>query len=145
MKAVMLGFCCALAAFQAATALRAEESGNARAPLLASITVSGAPGDGEQSLTRALYNELGGAGVQQAPSEAASVYEIEGVVKIAPAQRGKESVVINWIVFDPDGNTLGHVSQGKIVRKGALDRAWGSIAAGAASAAADGILKLLPH
>jgi hypothetical protein len=46
-------------------------------------------------------------------------------------------------VFDAEGNTLGHVSQTKSVRKGALDKAWGPAAKAAANAASVEIMELL--
>ena len=43
---------------------------------------------------------------------------------------------VGWSVFEPDGTTLGGVSQTKLVRKGSLDRKWGAAADAAARAAA---------
>jgi hypothetical protein len=52
-------------------------------------------------------------------------------------------VRIDWTIFGPDGNTLGGVSQTRIVRKGSLDRKWGPAADAAARAAAWEISKLI--
>lgn len=110
---------------------------------LAYVTVAGAPGDGEQALTKALYDALAAQGVKQANFNDTHVYEIEGIVRVEADAGGKQSVKINWIVFDADGNTLGHVAQTKSVRKGSLDKAWGPAAKAAAGAAVGEIMELL--
>jgi hypothetical protein len=133
-----------LALAVSASAADKEAKGQDETPF-AYVTVAGAPGDGGQSLTKALNDQLLAAGVKQAPADATKVFEIEGIVRIEDAKGGKQSIQITWIVFDPEGNTLGHVSQTKIIRKGTLDKKWGPAANAAASAAVDGIVKLLPR
>jgi hypothetical protein len=135
---------CCLALAVSASAADKEAKGQDEAPL-AYVTVAGAPGDGSQALTEALYHQLLTAGVKQAPAAATKVFEIEGIVRVNDAKDGKQSVQITWIVFDSEGNTLGHVSQTKAIRKGSLDKTWGPAADAAASAAVDGIVKLLPR
>jgi len=110
---------------------------------LAYISVAGAPGDGEQALAAALGKRLSAAGVRTATSLAANVYSVEGVVKVTAVKGGRQSVRIDWTIFAPDGNTLGGVSQTRIVRKGSLDRKWGPTADTAARAAAWEISKLI--
>lgn len=108
------------------------------------VTVAGAPGDGEQALTKALYDALAPRGVKQASFNDTNVYEIEVIVRVVePDKAGKQSVKINWIVFDAEGNTLGHVSQSKSIRKGSLDKVWGPAAKAAAGAASGEIMELL--
>ena len=108
------------------------------------VTVAGAPGDGEQALTKALYDVLAPQGVKQASFNDTNVYEIEVIVRVVePDKAGKQSVKINWIVFDAEGNTLGHVSQSKSIRKGSLDKVWGPAAKAAAGAASGEIMELL--
>jgi hypothetical protein len=121
----------------AAPALAAERS--------AFIDVAGAPGDGEQALERALSDRLLDQGFAIKTMPAADAYEIQGTVRLAPAARGKENVRIDWTIFGPEGTRLGNVTQVKEIRKGSLDRHWGSAADAAADAAAHDILKLLPH
>jgi hypothetical protein len=110
---------------------------------LAYISVAGAPGDGEQALAAALGKRLSAAGVKTATSLAANVYSVEGIVKMTAVKGGRQSVRIDWTIFGPDGNTLGGVSQTRIVRKGSLDRKWGASADAAARAAAREIAKLI--
>ena len=110
---------------------------------LAYISVAGAPGDGEQALAAALGKRLSAAGVKTAASLAANVYSVEGIVKMTAVKGGRQSVRIDWTIFGPDGNTLGGVSQTRIVRKGSLDKKWGPTADAAARAAAWEISKLI--
>jgi hypothetical protein len=110
---------------------------------LAYIAVAGAPGDGEQALAAALGKRLSAAGVKTATSLAANVYSVEGIVKVTAVKAGRQSVRIDWTIFGPDGNTLGGVSQTRIVRKGSLDKKWGPTADAAARAAAREIAKLI--
>jgi hypothetical protein len=110
---------------------------------LAYVTVAGAPGDGEQALAKALYEALAARGVKQASFTDTNVYEIQVIVRLEAGTGGRQDVKINWIVFDAEGNTLGHVSQTKSVRKGSLDKVWGGAAKAAANAASGEIIELL--
>lgn len=112
---------------------------------LAYIAVVGAPGDGEKALADALAKRLAAIGIAAGSAQAVNVYLVEGTVKLVAAKNGRQGVRIDWIVFAPDGKTLGGVSQMKLVRKGSLDKKWGSAADAAASAAAAEIAKLLPQ
>lgn len=106
--------------------------------------VSGAPGDGQRSLTVALKKRLYAGGVKLANGPAVNVYLVKGSVKLADASGGKQSIRIDWQVLDPNGRKLGTVSQQNTIPKGSLNGPWGAIADAAAGAAADGIIKLLP-
>ncbi|HSD91418.1 MAG TPA: hypothetical protein VLB11_00125 [Methyloceanibacter sp.] len=106
--------------------------------------VSGAPGDGQRSLTVALKKRLYAGGIKLANGPAVNVYTVKGSVKLADASGGKQSIRIDWQVLDPNGKKLGTVSQQNTIPKGSLNGPWGAIADAAAGAAADGILKLLP-
>lgn len=112
-------------------------------PRLAYISVAGAPGDGEQALAAALGKRLSAAGVNTASALAGNVYSVEGIVKMTAVKGGRQAVRIDWTVFGPGGDTLGGVSQTKLVRKGSLDRKWGAAADAAARAAANSIAKLI--
>jgi hypothetical protein len=106
--------------------------------------VSGAPGDGQRSLTVALKKRLYAGGVKLANGPAVNVYTVKGSVKLVEASGGKQSIRIDWQVLDPSGRKLGTVSQQNTIPKGSLNGPWGAIADAAAGAAADGIIKLLP-
>jgi ribosomal protein S12 methylthiotransferase accessory factor YcaO len=132
-----------LVLFGAATFAAETGANTSSTDRLVYVTVAGAPGDGEQALTKALYEALAARGVKQAGFNDTNVYEIEVIVRVEPDAGGKQSVKINWIVFDAEGNTLGHVSQSKSIRKGSLDKSWGPAAKAAAGAASGEIMELL--
>jgi hypothetical protein len=106
--------------------------------------VDGAPGDGRRSLTTALKKKLYADGVKLANGTSSNVYTVKGSVKLTEASGGKQNIRIDWQVLDPTGRRLGTVSQQNTIPKGSLNGPWGAIAAAAAGAAADGIIKLLP-
>jgi len=107
-------------------------------------TVTGAPGDGNTALSSALQRELSRQGVTMA-NRPGSSYRIEGKVALAQGQAGKQTIQIDWLVRDPQGRSLGTVSQKNEIPEGSLDSSWGNTADAAAGAAAQGILKLLPQ
>ncbi len=106
--------------------------------------VNGAPGDGNTALSSALQRELSRQGVTLANRPGAS-YRIEGKVAMGAPAEGKQSIQIDWLVRDPQGRSLGTVSQKNDIPEGSLDSSWGNTADAAAGAAAQGILKLLPQ
>jgi hypothetical protein len=106
--------------------------------------VSGAPGDGQRSLTTALKKRLYAGGVKLANGPATNVYTVKGIAKLSSASGGKQSIRIDWQVLDPNGKKLGTVSQQNTIPRGSLDGPWGAIADAAAGAAVAGIIKLLP-
>ena len=106
--------------------------------------VSGAPGDGQRSLTIALKKRLYAGGVKLANGPAVNVYMVKGSVKLVDSSGGKQSIRIDWQVVDPSGKKLGTVSQQNMIPKGSLNGPWGAVADAAAAAAAAGIIKLLP-
>lgn len=146
-RGTLFAFCCSLlllGPMPVAFGVEKDATKSDEAPL-AYVAVAGAPGDGEQALTAALAKRLSAVGVKPGRAQATNVYSVEGIVRVTTANGGRQSVRIDWTVFAPDGNTLGGVSQTKLVRKGALDRKWGAAADAAARAAANEIAKLLPH
>jgi hypothetical protein len=119
----------------------------AAAPKAAGVLVqpvTGAPGDGQRSLTIALKKRLYAGGVKLANGTAVNVYMVKGTVKLSDTSGGKQSIRIDWQVVDPTGKKLGTVSQQNTIPRGSLNGPWGAIADAAAGAAADGIIKLLP-
>ena len=106
--------------------------------------VTGAPGDGSQTLAAALQKELSRNGVAMGDSSTAQAYKVEGKVAVGAENAGKQPIQIDWVVKDPQGKKLGTVSQKNEIPQGSLDGAWGKTADAAAAAAAQGILKLIP-
>jgi hypothetical protein len=131
----------------AATTQGPQTGSISRADVTAVVpAVTGAPGDGAQSLTGAIQAELSKNGVLVTPGSASpTAYRIEGVVKVGAARDGNQPIQIDWNVKDPQGKKLGTVSQKNEIPEGSLDGAWGRTADAAAAAATQGILKLLPQ
>jgi hypothetical protein len=106
--------------------------------------VTGAPGDGNAALSAALQRELSRQGVELA-NRPGSTYRVEGRVVLGQTKDGKQPIQIDWQVKDPQGKSLGTVSQKNEIPPGSLDGEWGKTADAAAAAAAQGIVKLLPQ
>jgi hypothetical protein len=106
--------------------------------------VSGAPGDGQRSLTTALKKRLYAGGIKLANGTTENVYMVKVSVVMSDASGGKQSIRIDWLVLDPAGRRLGTVSQQNTIPRGSLNGPWGAVADAAAGAAAAGIIKLLP-
>jgi CHASE2 domain-containing sensor protein len=147
MRAPLVIALCWVCVLLAAGPAQATEAGAKAQGVVPSayVSVAGAPGDGEQALAAALAKRLSAMGVKQATAFEANIYDIQGTVRVSPAQGGKETVTIIWVVLDPDGNQLGVTRQTKDVKKGSLDKKWGRAADAAAAAAAADIVKLLPE
>ncbi len=108
-------------------------------------SVVGAPGDGGVALTSAIQRELTRSGIALTDTPSTNTYKVEGKVVVGEGQNGKQPIQIDWNVKDPKGKKLGTVSQKNEIPQGSLDGAWGKTADAAASAAAQGIVKLLPQ
>lgn len=106
--------------------------------------VVGAPGDGRISLTNALRRELKKNGIALSSRQLSGSYTVQGTVKLQKVSTKSEKVNIVWRVYDATGNRVGTVSQNNVIPRGSLNGAWGPTAVAAASAAAKGIVKLLP-
>jgi hypothetical protein len=120
-----------------APAIAADES-------TAYVDVAWAPGDGKEALERAMTNRLLDMGFAVTGTPQVDAYEIQGVARVLPAERGKETIRIDWTIFGPEGTRLGNVTQTKVIRKGSLDRHWGAAAEAAASAAVQDMMQYLP-
>ena len=107
-------------------------------------SVTGAPGDGSTSLSTALRSQLRKNGLRLAKSSIEASHTIEGNVVVGASRGGQQPIQIDWVVKTPVGKKLGTVSQKNKIPVGSLDGEWGATASVAASAAAQGIIKLLP-
>ena len=144
--ALAIALCAFCAPLASRSACAAEPATKAQSEgLSAYVSVAGAPGDGEQALAAALAKRLAATGVRQGSAFEANIYDIQGTVRVSPAQGGKETVTIIWVVLGPDGTQLGVTRQTRDVKKGSLDKRWGAAADAAAAAAAADIVKLLPQ
>lgn len=109
--------------------------------------ITGAPGDGRISLTRAMVSLLSQEGlpialiIQDAPSPDA--YVIDGQVKMVDLDEAAQRIDLDWRLKLPTGEVLGEVKQSNAIPRGSLDGDWGDTAFLAASSAADGLLNIL--
>ena len=114
-------------------------------PAVSLRPVTGAPGDGGRSLTRAMEEALRHARVVLAtPGGDAPSFVLTGTVTMSPADSSKQQHVrIGWALLRGDGSEIGQVSQENAVPAGSLDGAWGDIAYAVATAAAPGVVALI--
>ena len=101
--------------------------------------VTGAPGDGNQVLTRRIRDQLKEFGplVQTAPGK--EDFIVRGQVVTSPLPKGRQQVEIVWTVTRPSGALSGKVSQLNSVPAGTLNGPWGEVAEVVAQEAAGGI------
>ncbi|HYM04580.1 MAG TPA: hypothetical protein VET85_16620 [Stellaceae bacterium] len=115
-------------------------------PVVAVFPVTGAPGDGGRSLTRAMGEALRRANVALAETPADhETFVLAGTVLVSQPASGKQQVKVSWALLRPDGSQVGEVSQENAVPAGSLDGAWGDVAYAVASAAVSGISALIEH
>jgi hypothetical protein len=101
--------------------------------------VTGAPGDGDQSLTRQMRAHLATLGPVVQTTPAGADFMVKGQVKIVPEQNHLERVEIQWIITAADGSERGRVVQLNEIPSGTLDHYWGDVAAVVATEASGGV------
>jgi hypothetical protein len=112
--------------------------------LVAILPVTGAPGDGGRSLTRAMNDALRRAHVPLAEKPADNEsFVLAGRVELSPPTAGKQQVKVSWELLRPDGQAIGHIDQENAVVAGSLSGAWGDVAYAVANAAAPGVTALI--
>jgi hypothetical protein len=110
---------------------------------VAVIPVKGAPGSGNDELTRAMRQTLAAAGWPVLTSPRADALTISGAVKLAGPQGATQTVSVSWVVSHPGGATLGDIKQSNDVPAGSLQQGFGAAATAVAEAAATGIFDLI--
>jgi hypothetical protein len=116
--------------------------GNA-SPVVALGDVSGAPGDGDTALARAMGAALGRVHVELADPGGKPDYTLSGTVEVSPPSGPNQTVKLSWALLRPDGSEVGRVNQENAVPAGSLDRFWGDIAYAVTNAAAPGVRQLI--
>lgn len=101
--------------------------------------VTGAPGDGNQSLPAQMRTKLTGLGlvVQDAANQAD--FSLAGQVQTASGAKGSLRIELQWIVLDSRGVERGRIVQLNEVPPGTLDRFWSDVAVVVADEAAGGV------
>jgi hypothetical protein len=106
--------------------------------------VDGAPGDGTDSLPRAITEILRRQDIAIVTDpEAKADLVLRATVVVAKPQAGKQNVKIVWHVRRKDGGEIGTVGQENDVPAGLLDGPWGDVAYMVAVSAQDGIVQLV--
>jgi hypothetical protein len=117
----------------------------AEAPALARVripVVEGAPGDGNQSLARAMRLLLARQQLTLVPVEEPNAISVLGQVSVVPGP-GADQVDIQWILRGADGRMLGTVRQSNTVPPGTLSGPWGETAYAAAEGGVEGVMQVL--
>jgi len=108
--------------------------------------VTGAPGDGNSALAKAMRKELASRGLKLAESRKPNSYTVRGTVKLGGNEDGKQPITIRWLVLNPKGKPLkSAVVQSNKIKAGSLDGSWGRVAEIAAAEAAKSVTKILPE
>jgi hypothetical protein len=101
--------------------------------------VTGAPGDGDQSLTQQMRTRLAVLGPVVLTTPTGADFIVQGAVKVVPIPKGQERVEIQWIVKTASGDERGRVVQLNEIPAGTLDRYWGDVAVVVATEASNGV------
>ena len=99
--------------------------------------MTGAPGDGDISLTQQMRARLAVLGPVVLTTPAGADFVVQGEVKVVPIARRQERVEIQWVVKTPAGNERGRVVQLNEIPAGTLNRYWGDVAVVVATEASD--------
>jgi hypothetical protein len=105
--------------------------------------VTGAPGDGDDSLTRQMRTRLGLLGPTIQTTADGADYTVQGQVKAVPIAGQKQRIEIQWIIKNAAGQDLGRVVQLNEIPAGTLDHYWGDVAVVVATEASGGVNDVL--
>jgi hypothetical protein len=101
--------------------------------------VTGAPGDGDQSLTQQMRARLAVLGPVVLTTPAGADFVVQGDVKVVPLPKHQERVEIQWTVKTAAGDERGRVVQLNEIPAGTLDHYWGDVAVVVATEASNGV------
>jgi hypothetical protein len=105
--------------------------------------VTGAPGDGDEALTRLMRSRLGALGETVQEDAKGADFVVQGRVRVVPIGAGQERVEIQWIVTSPAGGERGRVVQLNDVPAGSLAHAWADVADAVAQQASGGVREVV--
>ena len=112
------------------------------APVLAIQGVSGAPGDGNRELARAIREALRLRDFQVTDDPRQAAFRLIGQVDMTQPNAGRQHVKITWRVTTMNGGNVGRATQENTIPAGSLDGNWGQVADMIGNAAVDGIQEL---
>ncbi|HUB15010.1 MAG TPA: hypothetical protein VMB34_23890 [Acetobacteraceae bacterium] len=101
--------------------------------------VTGAPGDGDESLTRQMRMRLGLLGPQVQTASTGADFTVQGQVRAVAVPGNKQRIEIQWIIKNAKGQDLGRVIQLNEIPAGTLDHYWGDVAVVVATEASGGV------
>lgn len=101
--------------------------------------VTGAPGDGNDALTRQMRSRLAALGPVVLTTPSGADFVVQGDVKVVPIEGHKERAEIQWTVSTGAGSERGKVIQLNEIPAGTLDHYWGDVAVVVATEAAAGV------
>jgi hypothetical protein len=104
--------------------------------------VTGAPGDGNESLALAMRRQLPQLGDMVQETPAGADFVVAGQVHTAP-EGANTRIEIQWRIIDAAGHDLGQVVQLNDVPSGSLDHYWGDVALVVAQQAAGGVQEVI--
>lgn len=104
--------------------------------------VKGAPGDGNEALTRAMKTALRKSDLTVTEDPRQAKFVIQGKVEISAPVNGRQQAKIVWMVKTMDGDEVGKAVQENAIKAGSLNGAWGRVADIVSSAAITGIQEL---
>ncbi len=101
--------------------------------------VTGAPGDGNDTLTQQMRARLAVLGPVVQTTPAGADFIVQGQVKVVPIPKHQERVEIQWIVKTAAGSERGRVVQLNEIPAGTLNHYWGDVAVVVATEASNGV------
>ncbi len=110
-----------------------------RAAKVQVLTVTGAPGDGNVSLTKQMRTRLAVLGPVVQDTANGADFIVQGQVRVVPVGGGQQRVEIQWIVKTGAGDERGRVVQLNDVPAGTLDHYWADVAVVVAQEASLGV------
>lgn len=116
-----------------------------RPPRLEFSGLTGAPGDGDVSLTKEMRQDLGNLGVILVSQQDQADYLMKAHAALTTVDADTQHIEIVWTIDTPDGKEVGKVTQPHDFPKGSLDTYWGDVAVVAASAAAGGVKEVIDN
>ena len=116
-----------------------------RPPRLDFSGITGAPGDGDDSLAKEMRQDIGNLGVILVSQQDQADYLMHARVRMTKVNATTQHIEINWIVDTSDGKEAGRVAQLHDIPMGSLDTYWGDVAVVAASEAAKGVKEVIDN
>ena len=101
--------------------------------------VTGAPGDGNLSLTRQMASSLPAVGEQVEPQRPEADFVVAGQVATAPGAAGTLRIELQWVVTDSKGAERGRIVQLNEVPADSVSGHWADVAVAVAREAAGGV------